>query len=563
MPVERFKKIKDVVADKVGDAKDAVADKVGDAVEAVNDRRRGGDEGGPDASDRAPESVSAPEPAAGEAPAVGAPPVPGAEPETPGVGAVDPGRAFLDAQVLRGPAGRYLYGDALGITDPSVQPPPRDPGMSVRQHLKVHKDWYRETHQRHQAQKALLDVAPPIRDLVLRQQIADAERATRDAIRAPYRSPEAWPVVTVRFAVSTDDQLGGVAAVLASSGLATRPDLVYGVSRVPDRLGGDSAVADRRSVVEWEIVHGCVEPLTPIGAPPGVVYLDGEETWVARAAGDSSVLDEDLALAFLTTAGIAPEQTLGIARFVTTDVHHEGDEATAIRGVVRGVSVFHRSQTARSATEQFLGLRWMMLPAGPPAGVHVEILNWNAVARVVHRQLHELPEIPSRFPYLPSTPQELIAAYLEIIGIWPGDCYSVQTTRDKPLIMTGFHQGSSVFQDSGRGPKLPCADGTDRRRLHGTTRVVIAYRDRPAYAEGRERWAAYQHQALSADLALEPGARRPVQDGLHPDVPGFLKGAAKVATQVSKVANIDDSLSFREGSDFPPHRYCWPPTTGL
>ncbi len=38
MPVERFKKVKDAVADKVGDAKDAVVDKVGDAKGAVTDK---------------------------------------------------------------------------------------------------------------------------------------------------------------------------------------------------------------------------------------------------------------------------------------------------------------------------------------------------------------------------------------------------------------------------------------------------------------------------------------------------------------------------------------------
>lgn len=185
------------------------------------------------------------------------------------------------------------------------------------------------------------------------------------------------------------------------------------------------------------------------------------------------------------------------------------------------------------------------------------------MAAVVHRQAYELAEIPSRFPYLPSTPQELIAAHLEIVGIWPGDCYSAQATRDRPVVMASHHDGSSVLVDRGRRPKLPCADGTDRSRLHGTTLVVVAYRDRPAYAEGRERWAAYQRDGLSADLALETGARGPVQDGLHPDVPGFLKGAAKTAVQVSKVVNWAEDLNRREGAEFAPHRYCWPPTTGV
>ena len=93
--------------------------------------------------------------------------------------------------------------------------------------------------------------------------------------------------------------------------------------------------------------------------------------------------------------------------------------------------------------------------------------------------------------------------------------------------------------------------------------MVIAYRDRPSYAEGRERWDAYQRDVLQADLRLETGAWRPVQDGRHPGVPRLLKGAAKAYDTVEKVANWEDHLTFREGVEFNPHRYCWPPTTGV
>jgi hypothetical protein len=196
--------------------------------------------------------------------------------------------------------------------------------------------------------------------------------------------------------------------------------------------------------------------------------------------------------------------------------------------------------------------------------VHVEVLNWRAIAEVVHRDARELPEIPSRFAYLPSTPQELLSAYLEVVGVWPGDCWSAQTTRDQPgtLLQASHSSGDGGWDDRVRGEAFPSADGVLRQRVHGTTLVVIAYRDRPAYAEGRERWDAYQRDVLQADLRLETGAWRPVQDGLHPGVPRLLKGAARAYDTVEKVANWEDHLTFREGVDVKPLRYCWPPTTG-
>ena len=261
MAVERFKKLKDAVTDKVGDAKDA-----------VNGIGRGG---------------------AGDA-SVPPPPTPEVAAQTPLSAAVDPvewGRrdaeraaatvqtqsdalvarrqTELDARPLQGPAGAFLYGTVTTPPggDPYAAPGSQAPasGLSLGEHLKSNLlgDMYTP-----KGPEQRLGIAPPRRDLAARQQIADAERATRDQIRQQYRSPAAWPVVINRFVVSADDQLGGVAAWLASSGLAARPDLVYGVSRVPDRLGGTSLGAEWSPVVEWEVVHGCLEALTPIEALP-------------------------------------------------------------------------------------------------------------------------------------------------------------------------------------------------------------------------------------------------------------------------------------------------------
>ena len=41
--------------------------------------------------------------------------------------------------------------------------------------------------------------------------------------------------------------------------------------------------------------------------------------------------------------------------------------------------------------------------------------------------------LPSPFAYLPLTPQELLRAYLGIVGIAPQDSYGVQITYGRPL----------------------------------------------------------------------------------------------------------------------------------
>ena len=104
---------------------------------------------------------------------------------------------------------------------------------------------------------------------------------------------------------------------------AARPDLVYGVYRVPDRIR-PSAGAEKRRVVEWDVVHAAREPLAPADAPADVVF-DARTRWVARRVGEPRPLDEDLALAYLAGAGLVPERTLGIARHTTIDPY-ETDE---------------------------------------------------------------------------------------------------------------------------------------------------------------------------------------------------------------------------------------------
>ncbi|MGZ5324575.1 MAG: hypothetical protein ACXWZ3_11160, partial [Solirubrobacterales bacterium] len=98
-----------------------------------------------------------------------------------------------------------------------------------------------------------------------------------------------------------------------------------------------------------------------------------------------------------------------------------------------------------------------------------------------------------------------------------------------------------------------CADGKDRVRMHGGAYLVISYRDSAAYAEGRERWEAYQSEVLKARLDREIQPRAPVPAGNH--------GGGRLKRTFNKVVDVVDFFdpdSSNEPSFHPP-RYCWPP----
>jgi hypothetical protein len=98
---------------------------------------------------------------------------------------------------------------------------------------------------------------------------------------------------------------------------------------------------------------------------------------------------------------------------------------------------------------------------------------------------------------------KLTPAYVEIVGIAPQDSFGVQVTYGRPLNLMARTSTHTNIQRTTGGDEMPCADGKDRVRMHGGSYLVISYRDRPAYAQGRQRWAAYQSTVLKAELARE------------------------------------------------------------
>lgn len=456
-------------------------------------------------------------------------------------------------RALGGAAGQYVYGDL---------PPDTLAGMTVEASLAQTKaelrDVLRNPLGRHRAPAAPMapdpDAGPVDRDAQ-----AAAERAARDAARAPYLAPDRAAVRISRLATQAGTQLQEVAAYLGTSGLAGRPDLVYGVSRVPDHIGGGLTRAKSR-IVEWDVVHAATSELPPAPAPTTAGF-DARERWVARRPGEPSVLDEELALAYLARAGIGPERCLGIVRLLDIRGHGGGEESSASVTVtqVTGVHALHPADGAAERALAALRAERPLAGCGPVDGVHLEVLNWGAVARAVHPQTHRRPTIPSPFPHLPSTPQELLRAHLEIVGVQPADCFGAQITEDRPRDLTGVSRKGLLTVSTNRGEEQPCADGRSRPRLTGGSRVVVAYRDAPAYAAGRERWAAYEREVLESALANGTGVRRPVEDrDIVDKLPKTLRRMVRTAEAVGEFIDGDGDDPF---GDIPPHRYCWPPQT--
>jgi hypothetical protein len=473
-------------------------------------------------------------------------------------------QARLDAEVLGGPAGAHFWGavpDAVRPSEAARNPP------SIKDELKKSLRDLKDTAADLADPKALLGFGSefgPDLDPEQRRLIVDGERAARAAARRPYLAPDRTTPVLSRIATRGNAQFEDVANHLAATGLAARPDLVFGVYRVPDRLDPKMPGSEAGRVVEWDIVHASLPPLAP-AAPPRRDRFDGEARWVGRRKGDPAVLDEDLALAWMAAAGIQPGQCLGISREVVmqgADSWFGGGELSSdsadVYARVQGVSVIHTAGAAPPPTAP------ITVPFDGVAGTHVEVLNWSAVAMAVHPRPQRLPETPSPFPYLPSTPQEVLVAYLEIVGINPADCFGAAVTIDRFFECGEIHsrreeQLSMASLKLTDAPKLPCADGSYRRRLHGGTRIVISYRDSPAYLQGRQRWLDYQRDVLFARLHQKTDARHPIGDGY--DDLGVLGGALRRIERfdnaVDRIASLRSNdpayIRFRDQA-----RYCMP-----
>ena len=383
-----------------------------------------------------------------------------------------------------------------------------------------------------------------IEDPVAWEEQRKLERAARDEIRAEYLAADRSPVRIARVATRGKTQLREVADYLGSSGLAGRPDLVYGAYRVPDLIRPNSMGGEGRGIVEWDVVHAADGAL-PRAETPAARTLAAKDVLVLRSPGQPAPLDEDLALHLLAGAGIGPQHTLAIARDVSIAKRDTGSEHSGMRIEARvdGVHVLAARPVPDVRAPVALG-------EGPPDGIVVDVLQWDAIAVAVHPLRQHRAPLPSPFPYLPLTPQELLTAYLEIVGVSPADAYGAQVTHHQPLNLMGRTSAKGGVSRTGGGPDLPCADGKPRQRMAGGHHIVVAYRDSPAYAEGRARFDAYAEGELKAYL------RRGLN--LRVAVP---KPPSKLVKTIDRVGDVVDFFTGEMGHEdgFVPPRYCWPP----
>lgn len=457
---------------------------------------------------------------------------------------------------LQGPAGEWVHGSTTAAANPDDLASMSTAALLELESRRQKEMWGDLRRNPFGGRGDPPPAAPPVSSDPAVQ--AAAELQARAEARAPYLAPQRGPIRVTRVPGHGGDDLTEVRELLASSGLSARPDLVFGIHRVPDHHPMSSLLGRKRAYVEWDIVHADVGPLPP-GPVPEVVTLDAEERWVERAVGEPSVLDEDVALAYLASAGVGPERTLGIARRMEVRSLDADETSGSTMAIVTGVHVLHTAPDARATLDAFGSTLPATIPFEGMAGVHVEVLNWRAVAEAVHPQSNRPAPIPSPFPYLPGSALELLVSYLEVVGIHPAHCFAAEVVEDGPRRIDAVTSAGPFTVRTNVGAEEVCADGEHRRRLHAGSLVVVAHLDAPAYEEGRARWAAYQREALQATLELETGARRAVE----PTRLGHLSSGAQTATRL--VEGVGD---FVDGdhewlTDFPRHRYCWPPVDRL
>lgn len=87
--------------------------------------------------------------------------------------------------------------------------------------------------------------------------------------------------------------------------------------------------------------------------------------------------------------------------------------------------------------------------------------------------------------------------------------------------------------------------------MNGARRIVVTYRDRPEYAEGRDRWNRYQQEVLQAHLERATDIRKPVVPDELPQN-ALLRAGARALNIAEKATTIG------EWEPPPPYRYCWP-----
>lgn len=348
-------------------------------------------------------------------------------------------------------------------------------------------------------------VMPNVREVHQQRRIApeppvpEADAAvTRAAALARHRHPGAAPVTVDRFVVPGPGLEGGL-AVLSLAGVAAHTHEVWGcypsaavvrpAALVEGRLGLPVTTLGPTAFpwTEWTVVHAVGPALTAAlaeaaaavaGGASGPAYvaavrLDRAESWLDRPRADPLPFDEDLAALVAHRSGLDPAWCLGVHRVLDWGVFGPpGQRSVMVEP--SGVQLLGRNDAglreARSELARHAPLRSKADDADD-LSVRVEVLDPSLRTVCETHPWTGPPPAETAYPDLPADADELLIAYLGIVGVDPGDCYGVSTSiRDQQ--------------------SAPVVSG-DPDRASVASLVTVVYRDRDAYEDGRARFARW------------------------------------------------------------------------
>lgn len=331
---------------------------------------------------------------------------------------------------------------------------------------------------------------------------AAAERA---AARARYAAPDAVPARIDRFSVPGTDPAAGL-RVLSWAGVPALSHQVWGCypsaavahpgHLVDGRLGVAATALGPITLpwVEWTVVHAAGPELagalteaaaavaTSAELPGDVehVTLARAESWLDRPRTDALPFDEDLAALLCHTARVDPATCLGVHRrlewglFGMAPQRHVMVEPAGIELIGRPEARLReaRAALARSAPTRFR--------ADDDLSVHVAALDLSVAFQVEPWPWTQGRPPTTRYPGVPADTDELLLAYLEIVGVGPADCFGVSTT----------------VRDQQAGRVLP----GDTVRGDAAGLATVVHFDHDDFAEGRRRFAAWCDDVVGAVL---------------------------------------------------------------
>ena len=276
---------------------------------------------------------------------------------------------------------------------------------------------------------------PPaeVEDPAERERIAAAERGARAAPER--RSARPREIAFTRFATTGQEQLADV------SGRCVRgsPEPGAGLRRLPRpdryelRRGKEG---DAR--IDWEIAHA--PGATAAAGEAAMTGFKRSDHWAARRPGEPSVLDEDVAGELIARAGVRPEDSFGLHRLLTVRADDSSD-ARSWDALVEGILLFSRPLAGDRRRAGRDDRRRRRCRSAPPPFL-VEVLDWEAVAAWVSPFRYGPQRVPSPLPHLPSTWQELVASYVQVVGLQPQDTYGVQVTRSDDRMLADLSMAS-------------------------------------------------------------------------------------------------------------------------